>query len=89
MDVAYNSEFLLSSFKLPPYTLAGFDLTTHDSASKDVTTRPRHQGMEEIRAFMGREIESHQVIGLLKKTYSTFLSEELTNYCLEICMFTW
>jgi hypothetical protein len=27
--------------KLPPYTLAGFDLTTHSSAIIDVTTRPR------------------------------------------------
>jgi hypothetical protein len=27
--------------KLPPYTLAGFDLTTHNSAGGDDTTRPR------------------------------------------------
>jgi hypothetical protein len=31
--------------RLPPYTLAGFDLTTHDSTGRDdTTTRPRHQG---------------------------------------------
>jgi hypothetical protein len=28
-------------FFLPPYTLAGFDLTTHNSADRDDTTRPR------------------------------------------------
>jgi hypothetical protein len=30
--------------KLTPYTQAGFDLTTHSSASRDDTTIPRHQG---------------------------------------------
>jgi hypothetical protein len=31
--------------KLPPYTLAGFDLTTHSSASRDDTTKPRRRSM--------------------------------------------
>jgi hypothetical protein len=29
---------------LPPYTLAGFDLTTHNSEGGDYTTRSRRQG---------------------------------------------
>jgi hypothetical protein len=30
--------FVFLKKKLPPYTLAGFDLTTHDSADTDDTT---------------------------------------------------
>jgi hypothetical protein len=35
--------------KLPPYTLAGFDLTAHNYAGGDETTRPCHQGKWESK----------------------------------------
>jgi hypothetical protein len=35
-------------FKLPPYTMAGFDLTTHSSASSGETTWPRCQSTKII-----------------------------------------
>jgi hypothetical protein len=31
--------------KQSPYTLSGFDLTTHNTVGRDKTTRPRRQGM--------------------------------------------
>jgi hypothetical protein len=34
-----------SSLKLPPFTPAGFDPTTHSSAGGGDTARPRRQGM--------------------------------------------
>jgi hypothetical protein len=34
--------------KLPPYNLAGFDLTTDNSAGGDDTTRPRYQLCPEL-----------------------------------------
>jgi hypothetical protein len=36
--------FFFLFLKLPPYTLAGFDLTTHTSAGGDDTTRPHRHG---------------------------------------------
>jgi hypothetical protein len=32
---------MVNFLKLPPYTLAGFDLTTRSSADRDDSTRPR------------------------------------------------
>jgi hypothetical protein len=37
--------------KQQPNTMAGFDLTTHCSASKDDTTRPRPQGIFSIFCY--------------------------------------
>jgi hypothetical protein len=41
--VKFSQNFLIF-FKLPPYTPAGFYLTTHNSAGGDDATRPRRKG---------------------------------------------
>jgi hypothetical protein len=44
---AMPKPFSMNFLKLAPYTLAGFDLTTHcfSVAGGDDATRPRHQGI--------------------------------------------
>jgi hypothetical protein len=49
--VARLFSFLSLFKKLPPYTPAGFDLTTHNSASGYDTTRPRRQGKPDQIVF--------------------------------------
>jgi hypothetical protein len=45
-------ERIFKLIKQPTYTPAGFDLTTHNSAGGDDTTRPRRNGMERHDYFL-------------------------------------
>jgi hypothetical protein len=46
-DIEKDSFVRVFPLKLQPYTASGFDLTTHNSAGGDDTTRPRRQGPEQ------------------------------------------
>jgi hypothetical protein len=47
-----SQQLNFSFFKLPPYTLAGFELSAHMLPSGDDTTRPRRQGAAKLFLYL-------------------------------------